>query len=997
VTGEAANEVSRSGLYDVEFTGGLAGTQLPLIVADGSLLRGAAQRISVATVQDGVGTWSLATVPAESCLQPPPPLAEDSNDHTVSCQLTGLEANTAYQVRLVGENTETKLKTYSTPDLFTTLPPPPPAISNIEVPQSGITTSSAHVAATIDPQGARTEWRLLRSPQPDASQAECEALPPSEFTEVTQGTIPTGEPGSVSIGPDVTGLRYGETNCLRLIATNAGGEDQADRVFRTLTDHPPTELETASTAPRTDTTARINARLNPEGDATFTYRFELSEDGTSWESLPTQTSNVNGRYRVVVGEQLSGLKPQTTYHYRLAGAENEAGAAAGSGAEMTFTTRAATPNPGCPNEGVRREQHADAYLADCRGIELVNNPDKGVQNVDLETGTILVNRQITPNGERALWDVTGGAPGAPDSTANVFLARRTAGGWESQAVLPPAQEQYGGGLFESNLRNVSPDLAHFVSVFSNSPERALVRLDDEQHSQLLQLFPNDPKATLVDYAPELSDDGAHVVAINGETGQLEDLGGGAPEVLSLMPNGEQASCALTEGMSFRGKEGVHLGTGLNFEPGYRTMSSDASRVYFQARANGECAASAPSGLYERDREANGGAGQTMLIDPGRPGAQPPSEPHLIRVSPDGSEAFFTTASRLDPADTNEHEDVYRWDEAEGRSSCLTCRMENEAGETITDPHLQQIFGQDTFPFSVRVLLSDDLSHVYFQSKAGLSPAATAGHSSIYVLSGGRLRFVADVGDGTPLQREPELSADGEVLLFSAAPAPSLSADLVAKGASGELYRYDARDESLECVSCARDGITSYTGLAAHMSADGSTVAFVTEQALLSRDINNGKDVYEWRGGRLGLISDGATRFPAVGASEPTVRAVDANGSNVFFTLPEPGLTGYEHDGFSNLYDARIGGGFPRPLPEEACDVLSDKCQDPLQQAPFTTLPGSALILGSGNVSAPSKPVVKPKAKPKPKMCKKGRVRKRVHGKLMCVKRPKARRGARRHK
>jgi hypothetical protein len=100
-----------------------------------------------------------------------------------------------------------------------------------------------------------------------------------------------------------------------------------------------------------------------------------------------------------------------------------------------------------------------------------------------------------------------------------------------------------------------------------------------------------------------------------------------------------------------------------------------------------------------------------------------------------------------------------------------------------------------------------------------------------------------------------------------------------------------------------------------------------------------------------------------------VNAVDHDGKNIFFSVVEPGLTGYEHDELLNLYDARVGGGFPRPTPVVHCS--EESCQGPLQAAPVQGPAGSSSLSGAGNAKA------QPKAR-----CRKGQARR--HGR--CVKR-----------
>ena len=201
-------------------------------------------------------------------------------------------------------------------------------------------------------------------------------------------------------------------------------------------------------------------------------------------------------------------------------------------------------------------------------------------------------------------------------------------------------------------------------------------------------------------------------------------------------------------------------------------------------------------------------------------------------------------------------------------------------------------------------------------------------------------------------------------------AVSCPSPLGGSGPCEELYRYDDRDGSLECVSCDHGGETTSSfgvrgeGASFKLSADGETVAFVTAQALAPHelDINKGSDLYEWRAGAQRLITDGVSGFGQGGTATLQPYALSANGRDVFFKVVDPGLTGFEQDRLANLYDARIGGGFTPPSPHEQCEVLSDTCQGPLGTPPFAALPGSALVFGAGNVSAPLQPAVKPKGK-----------------------------------
>ncbi|HEY2334174.1 MAG TPA: hypothetical protein VGH58_04095 [Solirubrobacterales bacterium] len=872
-------------------------------------------------------------------------LPEDSSPHAVSFNATGLAGGTTYQVRLVARNTENGLEAISNPDTLTTLTPSAPTVS-ID-PPSSITATSATVSGTVNPQqDFGTTWRLQLSTDPSCA---------SNFADQPLHNLESEAGSPIAVSEELTGLLPAQHYCARIRADNGGGTTTSEaKEFETET-VVPGQVETAFVAPRLNTSARLNGRVNPEG-AKLTYRFEYSEDGgATWTSLADREDNSEARKQIVVAEELEGLIPDTAYSYRFV-AENNAGGASPQGEERTFTTRtdAEVQQPSsCPNANVRQAQHTDPYLADCRAIELVNTPDKGNQNVNAE--------MMTEDGERALWSVRGGAPGGTASAGNSFLAERTAGGWQSRNLAPPASQQFGEANLPYKAENATPDLGAFVFNAGNpsialAHGKTLIRLDREQHQEVLASYENE----VIGSNSEISDGGAHVLVVDPDTRQLEDIGNlqEAPETISLIPpsgsplgvpqpGGTPSACGLsTTGESFAGWS-TGSAAGAHWNPGYRMMAvGDASRVYFETRPDGNCGGS--YGLYERNRETD----TTTLIDPGTPSRNV----EFIRATPDGRSAYFATFSQLDPADQNTGADVYRWDEeaAPGqRYTCLTCVVPNAD---------IAFFNGGLLP----IMVSDDFSHVYFQSRAQLVPdQGEAGSLNTYALSGGEIRFVAGEGvgrmgvsGGNAGKPGALLSSDGDVLVFrSDEGAEGLTADSLPAQCSvfgelkpcQELYRYDDRDGSLECISCRHDGETTASVTPTFkfaMSADGSTVAFITAEPLVARDVNQGLDVYEWRNGTVHLVSDGVRSFQ-LSFARPEVSGVDADGKNIFFAIVAPGLTGFEQDGLRNLYDARIDGGFLPPSPPAHC--AEDSCQGSLQSPPALPAPASANE-SAGNVA-----------------------------------------------
>jgi hypothetical protein len=898
-------------------------------VADVSIEAPSSVGVSEATFKGTVNPQGTASEwrfewrrPGQSWLNggssPAQSLPTDSSDHAVEFTTNALRGDSAYQVRLVAVNTANKLSGISEPEGFLTTKAAAAPVVTIDAP-SAVTAHTAKITGTVNPEGDTADWRVQTSTDP----ACVEGFEDQPLQEITSGSS-----SPVPVEYEVTGLLASEHYCARIVATNsAGGTTSEAKEFETL-EAAPTQVFTAYAAPRTDTSARLNGYLNPEGSEAD-YWLEYSQDGSDWTALPTEQSS-EARRQIVVGEEVSGLTPSTTYHYRFV---TENGAGREEGEEKTFTTRTSAE-----------------MQPPVRGIELVNNPDKGNQNL---FGLAPAGGRVSADGNKALWSVTAGAPGGNSGTNANFLATRTPSGWVSKPLIPPAEEQVGGGALSYKLNNVTPDFRHFVlrafqSTAGHDGAPTYVRLDDEQHQNVLQAIHTVGANEQINTGTDITDDGSHVLLGNYETGEVEDISGGTPEVVSIMPDGTPSECPIPY-YQFTGSEGQY-NSGAQWRSGYHRMAStDASRVYFQGVPNGQPCDTGPKAIFFRDRDAE----QTIEVDPGSAAI----ESAMIRATPDGRSLYFITRTSHVGEDTNGAPDIYRWDAEGGSYACLTC--------IVTDPRLV-LTGAQARPESI--LVSDDFSHIYFLSTGQLMPGyGEAGDENAYVLRDGSLGFVADLGNGAQGFSNGEMSADGNVLVWlQEGKVENLTADRLTGDCVGlpgsqpdcaQFYRYEDSSESLECISCApgrptknRAGTT--LTLVSAQSADGNTTAFVTREALVPQDINGTYDVYEWRNGMVRLVSDGETVFPTGGVTLPAVYGIDATGQNVFFWLIDRGLTGYEHDGFSNLYDARIGGGFPRPEEPEHCS--EESCQGPLQAPPGQPSSGSSGLAGAGNVAPVSK-------------------------------------------
>ncbi|HEX5925073.1 MAG TPA: hypothetical protein VFY45_14675 [Baekduia sp.] len=210
---------------------------------------------------------------------------------------------------------------------------------------------------------------------------------------------------------------------------------------------------------------------------------------------------------------------------------------------------------------------------------------------------------------------------------------------------------------------------------------------------------------------------------------------------------------------------------------------------------------------------------------------------------------------------------------------------------------------------------------------------------------------AEFGDVTrevPLGSS-RFSTDGRTLTFMSKTAIGSTANH--PGSTTQIYRHTEPDGQLVCISCtpagadpAGDSSFSLRGSSYNypgsdtlsvapvednrgVSDDGRRVVFTTTTAFSSDDHNTVADVYEWSVDQPQpqLLSSGA-------ASSLGDVLVDtsASGDDVFF-VSVVGLSAGDRDGISDLYDARVGGGFAPTLVDPGC--VGDACRPPLSAPP----------------------------------------------------------------
>ena len=152
------------------------------------------------------------------------------------------------------------------------------------------------------------------------------------------GTGATMQPDNAlfEVNTDIDGLQAGVSYHYRLVATNSSGITRGeDRSFTTPADHRPLAF-TGGASQITATDVQVEGRLNPLGLKTQ-YYFEYGSN----TNYGAQSSSVYGGLQITprsVFTSLRGLKPGTTYHYRLVGV-NDKGTAFGDDKTLRTANR----------------------------------------------------------------------------------------------------------------------------------------------------------------------------------------------------------------------------------------------------------------------------------------------------------------------------------------------------------------------------------------------------------------------------------------------------------------------------------------------------------------------------------------------------------------------------------------------------------------------------------------------------------------------------------
>jgi hypothetical protein len=838
------------------------------------------------------------------------------------------------------------------------------------------TTYQAQLKAAEEPADARTAREIADASFAGAQSAPCEPAGPFTGSAVSE------------VSGRATGLSFESKYEFRIVGENPDGAvPSAAESFETL-GKPLVEGTVASNV--TASSATLGATVNPRGQAT-TYRFEYGTDTTYGQSAPAEAVAIgSGATGVAVSQAIAGLQPDTTYHFRVV-ATSPVGTRLGP--DSTFTTFLP----------------ATSALPDGRAWELVS-PAARMGNVfpaepyKYNGGSCKscvpgwnaekAPMQASPDGNAVAYE---GDPfsGGLAAEANSYVSRRGEAGWGTAALSTPQLDAqvfkaFSPDLSKAIMLQVSPALTPeapegFADLYLREEGkglRALITGEPPNRS------PGDPaadNALQVAYAgANPGSEGApafsHVIfaANDALTGLNQGIAPAAPQVAANERNlyewseGELHLVNVLPGNEAAAADAV-FGSGNLAAAGDETpdfshaISDDGSRIFWSSRPTGQ--------VYVRE----GGVSTTEIPDPGK----------FLTATPDGSKVLLGDG--------------------------VVYNLESESPTDLTGGAggFQGIAGA-----------SADLSRIYFVDTEVLSEeenanaeAAEEGASNLYLWEAGTVSFIGRlVGDTVenndnhqgdtnqlgvwragPGSRLAQASADGRFLAFQATVQltgydnlPREAESCIGSGTEGrlkcsEVFEYDAVAKTLICASCNPSGEPPLGGSTLsvintfgffpqpkNLAPEGEGRLFFESLDALVQSDTNGRiqDVYEFEPagvgdctrakGCLSLISSGR------GPKDSVFVDASADGNDVFFTTTDQ-LVGADKNDFTDLYDARVGGGIAEAL-NPVCE--GQACRGATAAPPSEQTAASATFVGP------------PNSKSKP--CRKGFVRK--HGR--CVKRHK---------
>jgi hypothetical protein len=635
-------------------------------------------------------------------------------------------------------------------------------------------------------------------------------------------------------------------------AVNVYGPDEEELI--------PPVVSGGATSGLTATEATLEAKVNPNGFAIqfeTTYRFEYGTSTAYGTSVPVPDGAIGtGTSDVPVTTHLSGLSPNTTYHWRLV-ATNANGTTAGPDHTFIYPE---TGNGGLP---------------DNRAYEMVTPPQK---NAALIGGVPFSPKpEIADNGLRVILSAVQCFAGAASctavrqSTGTLYAFTRTTGGWVTTPLAPPATRfatstvglsnpNTGVALFSSPTAPGGQDDFYarnengsFTDIGPVTPPEGGPNLNAVEATFLAPQSATADLSRLVFESEPVWPSFDHS---SGETVLEYGSGNATPRLVGV--TGPLGSTDLIS--ACRTELGGTLSGGHS--PQGALSAPNGGIVYFTAGAcEGGTGANAAKPVPVREIYARVPADEAeptvAISEPSAISPAPPNEgckaapckentsnpadfraANFIGASADSTKVFFTSSQQLtdeasqDPSESEDgsHNAISCSDPAIGANGCNLYLYDLPTSEGgLRDPEGRNLIDASACgacaggPRVQGVMaISSDGSHVYFVAKGVLTHTPNAqgqlaqdGAENMYMFERdpshpqGHLVFIAalpasDSGNWTRSAGEPaNVTPDGRFVVFPSGGA--LTPDLTRTDGAQQIFRYDAQSALLVRISIGAHG------------------------------------------------------------------------------------------------------------------------------------------------------------------------------------------------
>jgi phosphodiesterase/alkaline phosphatase D-like protein len=260
-----------------------------------------------------------------------------NSEVAVQAEITGLAEKTTFHYRLVAENAEKKTGTGNDREFTTTgsgaLAPKVKTEAATLVGPKGATLN-----AKVDPEGSEvTECKLeYGTTEAYGASVACSPSPGSGTSDVAVSGV-------------VTGLTPNTTYHFRVRAKNSNPTAAlgADATFKTTpeAEPPAPKVKTEAATGVGPKGASLNAKVNPEGSEVTECKLEYGETETYGASVACSPPPGSGSSDVAVSGAVTGLTPNTTYHFRVRAKNSNATTSFGADATLKTAEEGVPPAP----------------------------------------------------------------------------------------------------------------------------------------------------------------------------------------------------------------------------------------------------------------------------------------------------------------------------------------------------------------------------------------------------------------------------------------------------------------------------------------------------------------------------------------------------------------------------------------------------------------------------------------------------------------------------